>query len=66
MEIVVRAATEADCPRIAPITDHEIRTGWAHFGTGPDDPASVAARALPLPDAGDGGAPERPPGCAGA
>lgn len=41
--VLVRPATESDCPEIARIANEAILTGVAHFGTVPDDPAAVAA-----------------------
>jgi phosphinothricin acetyltransferase len=41
--VLVRPATESDCPEIARIANEAIMTGVAHFGTVPDAPDSVAA-----------------------
>lgn len=44
MPIRVRSAIEADCPRIAEITNEAIATGYAHFGAEPDNPADVVVQ----------------------
>lgn len=41
--MTIRPATQADCPRIAAITNEAIASGFAHFATEPDDPADIAA-----------------------
>lgn len=43
MPYTVRFATEADCRRIAEITNDAIVNGVAHFATTPDDPGDIAA-----------------------
>lgn len=44
MSVSVRPALEADCVRIAEITNEAIATGFAHFSTTPDEAGGVAER----------------------